>query len=72
MKRENLKLLKKGDRSKVICTAIAKGRPAVGNDWLVERLGMGHGSYVSTLIQRIRRDKKEQGVLRKYENIWKI
>lgn len=69
MKRENLMLLKKGDRSKVICAAIAKGRTAVGNDWLAERLGMGHGSYVSTLVQRIRRDQKEQKILKKYEDI---
>lgn len=69
MKREDLMLLKKGDRRKVICAAIAKGRTAVGNEWLAERLGMGHGSYVSSLVQRIRRDKREQRVLRKYEII---
>ena len=57
MKRENLMLLKKGDRSKVICAAIAKGRTAVGNGWLAERLAVGHGSYVSTLVQRNRRGK---------------
>ena len=69
MKRENLMLLKKGDRSKVICAAIAKGRTAVGNEWLAERLAMGHGSYVSTLVQRIRRDQKEQKILKMYEDI---
>jgi putative transposase len=67
--REDLMLMKKGDRRKVICAAIAKGRTAVGNEWLAERLAMGHGSYVSTLVQRIRRDKKEQGILKKYGNI---
>ena len=61
--------LEKGDRRKVICAAIAKGRTAVGNEWLAERLAMGHGSYVSTLVQRIRRDKKEQGILKKHGNI---
>ena len=67
--REDLMLLKKGDRRKVICAAIAKDRTAVGNEWLAERLAMGHGSYVSTLVQRIRRDKKEQRILKKYETI---
>ena len=68
-KLEDLMLLKKGDRRKVICATIAKGRTAVGNDWLAERLAMGHGSYVSTLVQRMRRDKKEQRILKKYDNI---
>ena len=67
--RKDLMLMKKGDRRKVICAAIAKGRTAVGNEWLAERLAMGHASYVSTLVQRIRRDKKEQGILKKYGNI---
>jgi hypothetical protein len=67
--REDLMLMKKGDRRKVICAAIAKGRTAMGNEWLAERLAMGHASYVSTLVQRIRRDKKEQGILKKYGNI---
>ena len=66
---EELKLLKKGDRRKVICAAVAKGRTAVGNDWLAERLAMGHPSYVSTLVQRLRRDKKEQKILEKYDSI---
>ncbi len=63
--RGKLALLKKGDRRKVICAAVAKSRTAVGNDWLAERLAMGHNSYVSTLVQRIRRDKKEEKTLRK-------
>ena len=67
--REDLLLLKKGDRRKVICAAIAKGRTAVGNEWLAERLAMGHGSYVSSLVHRIRRDKKEQRILKKCEVI---
>ena len=67
--REDLMLLKKGDRRKVICAAIAKDRTAVGNEWLAERLAMGHGSYVSTLVHRIRRDKKEKRFLKKHGNI---
>jgi hypothetical protein len=66
-KLEDLILLKKGDRRKVICATIAKNRTAVGNDWLAKRLAMGHGSYVSTLVQRMRRDKKEQRILKKYD-----
>ncbi len=62
-------LLKKGDRRKVICAAVVKGRTDVGNDWLAKRLAMGHPFYVSTLVQRIRRNKKEQKIPRKYETI---
>lgn len=67
--REELRLLKKGDRRKVICAAVAKGRTAVSNDWLAERLAMGHSSYVSTLVQKIRRDKKEEKILKKLDSI---
>jgi REP element-mobilizing transposase RayT len=69
---EDLKLMKKGDRRKVICAAIAKGRTAVGNDWLAGRLAMGHGSHVSALVQRIRRDKKEQKNLEKHDRLSRI
>jgi hypothetical protein len=41
---EDLMRIKKGDRRKVVCATIARGRTAVGNDWLAERLAMGHGS----------------------------
>jgi putative transposase len=68
-KQDDLMLMKKGDRRKVICAAVVKGRTAVGNDWLAERLAMGHGSYVSTLVHRIRRDKKELRMLNKYDRI---
>jgi hypothetical protein len=67
--REELSLLKKSDRRKVICAAVAKGRTAVSKDWLAERLAMGHPSYVSTLVQRMRQDKKEQKILKKYDQI---
>lgn len=67
--REELALLKKSDRRKVICAAVAKSRTAVSNDWLAERLSMGHPSYVSTLVQRVRRDKKEQRILKKYDQV---
>ena len=67
--REELGLLKKSDRRKVICAAVAKSRTEVSNDWFVERLEMGHLSYVSTLVQRMRRDKKEQKILKRYDNI---
>src|SRR5690606_28379514 len=45
---------------KVICAAMAKGNTTVGNDWLAKRLAMGHDSYVSTLVQRIRREKRRR------------
>lgn len=40
----------------------------VGCEWLVDRLAMGHGSYVNSLVIRIRRDKSERKTL---ENVCK-
>ncbi len=70
--RDEPMLLRKGDCGKMICAAIAKSHAAVGNDWLAECLATGHGSYVSSLVNRIRRNKKEQKTLEKHEKIWKI
>ena len=66
---EELKLLKKGDRCKMICAAVAKGRTAVGNDLLAERLAMDHPPHASSLVQRLLRDKKEQKIIKKYDRI---
>ena len=43
--RSELMLMKKGDRNKVICAAIARSNTAVANDWLSERLAMGHSAH---------------------------
>lgn len=62
--RDELARLKKRNRLKVIYTAVLKARTAVGNHWSTERLLMGHSSYVSILVERIRRDKNEQKTLK--------
>ena len=69
--RADLMLLKKGDRNKVILAAIVRANTTVGNDWLAERLAMGHGAYVSSLVNRIRRSQEDLKILKKYEKIWK-
>ena len=43
----------------------------MGNDWLTERLAMGHGAYVSSMANRIRRSQEDLKILKKYEEIWK-
>ena len=58
-------MMKKGDRNKVVCAAIARSNTAVANDWLSERLAMGHSAYVSSLVNRIRQSKDDARVLKK-------
>jgi len=64
--------LRKGDFNKVICAALAKRHTAVGNEWLAERLAMGHSAHVSNLVNRMRQGAKDLRILSKYENLlWK-
>lgn len=68
--RRDLMLLKKGDRKKVICAAIAKRNTNVNNEWLAKRLCMGHSAYVSNLVNRMRKDAKDLKILEKHEKIF--
>ena len=68
----DLMRMRKGDRNKVICAALAKRHTAVGNEWLGKRLGMGHSAHVSHLVNRMRKSAKDIKILMKYDNLlWK-
>ena len=44
---EDLGNLKKGDPRQVVCAALVKRRTSVSNDWLADRLAMGHPASMS-------------------------
>jgi len=48
--RRDLEGTRKGDRAKVQVTALSRKRTAVTNDWIAERLSMGHHGSVSRLV----------------------
>ena len=54
--REELISLRKNDPSKVLCAAMVKNRTAVPNEWITERLAMGHPASMSQLVHRLRKD----------------
>lgn len=43
---------RKGDPRKVALAALVRQRTAMGNEWLANRLEMGHPNAVSRLIQQ--------------------
>ena len=62
---------KKSDPRKVVCAALVKSRTAVGNDWIAERLAMGHPASMSQLVHRMCRDPKEAKRLKRHEKTLK-
>jgi REP element-mobilizing transposase RayT len=68
---EDLELLRKGDPRKVICAALVKGLTSVKNDWLANRLCMGHPAAMSQLVNRARKDPKNLKILKKHEKTFK-
>ena len=41
----------------------------VGSGWLGKRLAMGHSAYVSSLVNKRRKNPNDLKILRKYENL---
>jgi len=68
---EDLMLLRKGDPRKVACAALVKAPTTVSNEWIAERLAMGHPASMSQLVHRMRREPKEGKRLKRYEKILK-
>lgn len=69
--REELNNLKKSDPRKVICAALVKRRTAVSNDWITERLAMGHPASMSQHVNRMRRERKAAKLLKRHEKTLK-
>ena len=68
---EELRRLRKGDPRKVLCAALVKGRTSMKNEWLVNRLCMGHPAAMSQLVSRARKDPKTLKIMKKYEKTFK-
>ena len=68
---DGLVLLKKGDPRKVACAALVKARTTVSNDWIAQRLVMGHPASMSQVVHRMRRNPKESKRLIGYEKLLK-
>ena len=65
--RNELMNLKKSDPRKVICAALVKRRTAVSNDWIAERLAMGHPAAMSQHVNRMRKEPKAPKRINKHE-----
>ncbi len=64
---DELTLLKKSDSRKIACAAVVKARTSVSNDWIVQRLAMGHPASMSQMVNRMQRDPMEKKQLKGYE-----
>lgn len=69
--RAELESLKKSDSRKVLCAALLKRRTSVSNEWIAERLAMGHPASMSQHVNLMRRDPKSAGNLKKHEQALK-
>jgi putative transposase len=69
--REELKHLKKSDFRKVVCAALVKRRTSVSNEWIAERLAMGHPASMSQHVNRMRKEPKADRQLKKHEQTLK-
>lgn|GEM_PF-4691121 len=69
--REELINLRKNDPRKVLCAAMVKNRTAVPNEWITERMAMGHPASMSQLVHRLRKDSYAANQLKKYEKTLK-
>jgi len=68
---EELQSLRKGDPRKVVCAALVKGNTSMTNEWLAERLCMGHPAAMSQLVNRMRKTPDGIKAMKKYEKIFK-
>ena len=57
--------MRKGDRAKVLVAALLKKRTAIGNNWIAERLSMGHPGSVSRLVVAASKNAKHESELKK-------
>jgi putative transposase len=69
--REELIHLKKGDPRKVACAALVKRLTSVSNEWIADRLAMGHPASMSQHVNRMRKEPKAARRLQKHENALK-
>ena len=68
---EGSRTLRKGDSRKMICAALVKANTSMNNEWLAQRLGMGHPAAMSQLVNRMQQDSTKQKTLTQYGKIFK-
>jgi uncharacterized FAD-dependent dehydrogenase len=51
----------------VVCTALVKRRTSVSNEWITERLAIGHPASMSQHVNRMRKEPKAARQLKKHE-----
>jgi hypothetical protein len=61
--------LRKGDARKVAIAILLKRRTNVGNQWIAERLEMGHNQSVGRLVKQGNEDRKIKSLCRKLEKM---
>ncbi len=69
--RKVLEGMRKGDRAKVLVAALLRKKTAVGNDWIAERLHMGHHGSVSRLVVAANKDSVHEAELKKLMKLLK-
>jgi hypothetical protein len=69
--REELEQLKKSDARKVVCAALVKRRTSMSNEWIAERLAMGHPASMSQHVNRMRKEPKAAKRIIKHEQALK-
>ena len=57
--------MRKGDRAKVLVATLLRKRTAATNDWIAQRLSMGHHGSVSRLVVAASKDAKHESELKK-------
>lgn len=68
---EELARLRKGDVKKVVCAALVKRRTFVSNQWIADRLAMGHPASMSQHVNRMIKDPRAERKLKRYDRILK-
>jgi hypothetical protein len=64
-------LLMAGSVTGVVCLAMMKRRTSVSNEWVTERLAMGHPASMSQHVKRMRKEPKTARQLKKHEQALK-
>jgi hypothetical protein len=54
-----------------LCSALMKRRAPVSNEWITERLAMGHPASMSQHVKRMRKEPKTARQLKKHEQALK-
>ena len=63
--RKDLERMRKGDQAKILVAVLLRKKTTAGNEWIAERLCMGHHGSVSRLVVAASKDAKQESELKK-------